>query len=191
MRAYQKVLWGIGFVALGAFSLAGFLSDVRLIPRMTIYRALTRMWYDPFITVATGVVFLFLLALSIYLPISRWLKGAGEVITASNPLGPIELPTEVVSKFIQRVGEEMPGIEGVKVRVKVQDEAVDCYVTLAAHAGAEGGIPRLIEDFQELMKKILMETVGVPEVRKVEVKMTKILVKEKEQSEKRPAHTEI
>jgi len=72
MRAYQKVLWGIGFVALGAFSLAGFLLDVGLIPRMTIYRALRRMWYELPITLTTGAVFLFLLALSIYLPISRW-----------------------------------------------------------------------------------------------------------------------
>ena len=174
MRAYQKVLWGIGFVALGAFSLAGFLLDVGLISRMTIYRALTRMWYELPITLTTGAVFLFLLALSIYLPISRWLQGAGGVITVSNPLGPVELSTETVSRFIQRVGEQMQGVEGVKVRVEVKNEAVQCYVTLAAHSEVEGGIPRLTKDFQEMVKKNLLEIVGVPEVKKVEVRVTKI-----------------
>jgi len=175
MRAYQKVLWGIGLVALGAFSLAGFLSDVGLIPRMTAYRALTRMWYELSITITAGAVFLFLLALSIYLPISTWLRGRGGVITVSNPLGPVELSTEAVSKFIQRLGEEMQGVEGVRVRVEAQAEGVECYVTLAAHSEGEGGIPKLTKDFQELVKKNLLEIVGVSDVKKVEVKITKIL----------------
>ena len=175
MRAYQKVLWVVGLVALGAFSLAGFLSDVGLIPRMTAYRALTRMWYELSITITAGAVFLFLLALSIYLPISTWLRGRGGVITVSNPLGPVELSTEAVSKFIQRLGEEMQGVEGVRVRVEAQAEGVECYVTLAAHSEVEGGIPRLTKDFQEFVKKNLLETVGVPDVKKVEVKITKIL----------------
>ena len=175
MKVHQKVLWAVGLVALGAFSLAGFLSDVGLIPRMTVYRALTRMWYELSITITAGAVFLFLLALSIYLPISRWLRGRGGVITVSNPLGPVELSTEAVSKFIQRLGEEMQGVEGARVRVEAEDEGVGCYVTLAAHSEVEGGIPKLTKDFQEFVKKNLLEIVGVPEVKKVEVKLTKIL----------------
>ena len=175
MRAYQKVLWVVGLVALGAFSLAGFLSDVGFIPRMIVYRALTRMWYELSITITAGAVFLFLLALSIYLPISTWLRGRGGVITVSNPLGLVELSTEAVSKFIQRLGEEMQEVEGVRVRVEAQDEGVECYVTLAAHSEVEGGIPKLTKDFQELVKKNLLETVGVSDVKKVEVKITKIL----------------
>jgi len=175
MRAYQKVLWVVGLVALGAFSLAGFLSDVGFIPRMIVYRALRRMWYELSITITAGAVFLFLLALSIYLPISTWLRGRGGVITVSNPLGLVELSTEAVSKFIQRLGEEMQGVEGVRVRVEAQDEGVECYVTLAAHSEVEGGIPRLTKDFQEFVKKNLLEIVGVPGVKKVEVKITKIL----------------
>ena len=175
MRVYQKVLWVVGLVALGAFSLAGFLSDVGFIPRMIVYRALRRMWYELSITITAGAVFLFLLALSIYLPISTWLRGRGGVITVSNPLGPVELSTEAVSKFIQRLGEEMQRVEGVRVRVEAQDEGVECYVTLAAHSEVEGGIPRLTKDFQEMVQKNLLETVGVPEVKKVEVKITKIL----------------
>ena len=175
MKVHQKVLWAVGLVALGAFSLAGFLSDVEFIPRMTVYRALTRMWYELSITITAGAVFLFLLALSIYLPISRWLRGRGEVITVSNPLGPVELSTEAVSKFIQRLGEEMQGVEGVRVRVEAEDEGVKCYVTLAAHSEVEGGIPKLTKDFQEFVKKNLLEIVGVSDVKKVEVKITKIL----------------
>lgn len=179
MKVHQKVLWAVGLVALGAFSLAGFLSDVGLIPRMTVYRALTRMWYELSITITAGAVFLFLLALSIYLPISTWLRGRGRgrggVITVSNPLGPVELSTEAVSKFIQRLGEEMQGVEGVRVRVEAQAEGVECYVTLAAHSEVEGGIPKLTKDFQEFVKKNLLEIVGVSDVKKVEVKITKIL----------------
>jgi len=175
MRVYQKVLWVVGLVALGAFSLAGFLSDVGFIPRMIVYRALRRMWYELSITITAGAAFLFLLALSIYLPISTWLRGRGGVITVSNPLGLVELSTEAVSKFIQRLGEEMQGVEGVRVRVEAQTEGVECYVTLAAHSEVEGGIPRLTKDFQEFVKKNLLEIVGVPGVKKVEVKITKIL----------------
>jgi len=175
VKVHQKALWTVGLVALGAFSLAGFLLDVGLIPRMTAYRALTRMWYELSVSLTEGAVFLFLLALSIYLPISTWLRGRGEVITVSNPLGPVELSTEAVSRFLQRLGEEMQGVEGVRVRVEAQAEGVECYVTLAAHSEVEGGIPRLTKDFQEMVKKNLLEIVGVPEVKKVEVRVTKIL----------------
>ena len=77
MRVYQKALWVVGLVALGAFSLGGFLADAGFIPRLTVYYALTRMWGELTITLVAGVVFLFLLALSIYLPLSTWFKGRG------------------------------------------------------------------------------------------------------------------
>ena len=63
MRVYQKVLWVVGLVALGAFSLAGFLADAGLISRFTVYLALTRMWGELVIRLTAGAIFLFLLAL--------------------------------------------------------------------------------------------------------------------------------
>ena len=43
IKAYQKLLWVVDLVALGAFSLAGFLADTGLIPRFTVCLALTKM----------------------------------------------------------------------------------------------------------------------------------------------------
>ncbi|RLE09226.1 alkaline shock response membrane anchor protein AmaP [Candidatus Aerophobetes bacterium] len=172
MRIYQKVLWGVGLVALGAFSLAGFLADTELISQFVVYLALRRMWDELIIRTATGVVFLFLLALSIYLPISTWLKGG--LITLSNPLGPLNISTKAISKFIQRIGKRTEEVKDVRIRIKHVKEGVESYVTLSAHGEVEGGIPHLINDFQEMVKKYLMEQVGVPDVKKVEVKVTKI-----------------
>lgn len=172
MRIYQKVLWGVGLVALGAFSLAGFLADTELISQFVVYLALRRMWDELIIRTATGVVFLFLLALSIYLPISTWLKGG--LITLSNPLGPLNISTKAISKFIQRIGKRTEEVKDVRIRIKPVKEGVESYVTLSAHGEVEGGIPHLINDFQEMVKKYLMEQVGVPDVKKVEVKVTKI-----------------
>jgi len=172
LRIYQKVLWGVGLVALGAFSLAGFLADTELISQFVVYLALRRMWDELIIRTATGVVFLFLLALSIYLPISTWLKGG--LITLSNPLGPLNISTKAISKFIQRIGKRTEEVKDVRIRIKPVKEGVESYVTLSAHGEVEGGIPHLINDFQEMVKKYLMEQVGVPDVKKVEVKVTKI-----------------
>jgi len=174
MRAYQKVLWVVGLVALGAFSLAGFLADAGFISRYTVYLALTRMWGELTIRLTAGAVFLFLLALSIYLPLSTWLRGAGGFITLSNPLGSVNISTKAISKFIQRAGEKMEEVRGAKVKIKPAKEGVESYVTLSAHGEAEGGIPRLANDFQEMVKKYLVEQVGIPNVKKVEVRVTKI-----------------
>jgi len=174
MRAYQKVLWVVGLVALGAFSLAGFLADAGFIPRTIVYFALTKMWLELTIRLTAGAVFLFLLVLSIYLPISTWLKGAGGWITLSNPLGPLSISTEAISKFIQRTGEKMEEVTGAKIKIKPAKEGVESYVTLSAHGEAEGGVPRLVNDFQEMVKKYLVEQVGIPDVKKVEVRVTKI-----------------
>jgi len=162
----------VGLVALGAFSLAGFLADTELISQFVVYLALRRMWDELIIRTATGVVFLFLLALSIYLPISTWLKGG--LITLSNPLGPLNISTKAISKFIQRIGKRTEEVKDVRIRIKPVKEGVESYVTLSAHGEVEGGIPHLINDFQEMVKKYLMEQVGVPDVKKVEVKVTKI-----------------
>jgi len=162
----------VGLVALGAFSLAGFLADTELISQFVVYLALRRMWDELIIRTATGVVFLFLLALSIYLPISTWLKGG--LITLSNPLGPLNISTKAISKFIQRIGKRTEEVKDVRIRIKHVKEGVESYVTLSAHGEVEGGIPHLINDFQEMVKKYLMEQVGVPDVKKVEVKVTKI-----------------
>jgi hypothetical protein len=174
MRAYQKTLWVVGLVALGAFSLAGFLADAEFIPRTTVYFALTKMWLELTIRLTAGAVFLFLLVLSIYLPLSTWLKGAGGWITLSNPLGPLSISTEAISKFIQRTGERMEEVRGAKIKVRSAKEGVESYVTLSAHGEAEGGVPRLVNDFQEMVKKYLVEQVGIPDVKKIEVRVTKI-----------------
>jgi len=175
MRTYQKILWVVGLVALGAFSLAGFLTDVGFIPRITAYRALTRMWYELTVALAAGAVFLFLFALSIYLPISTWFRGgAARVITFSNPLGPVNVSIEAISKFVQRVVEKMEEVREARIRIKPVEEGVELYVTLSAYGEAEGGMPRLVNDFQEMVKKCLVEQVGVPNVKKVQVRVTRI-----------------
>ena len=116
MKVHQKALWTVGLVALGAFSLAGFLLDVGLIPRMTAYRALTRMWYELSVSLTAGAVFLFLLALSIYLPISTWLRGRGGVITVSNPLGPVELKKlgGKITQFKKDIEAKKKGIQRLR-----------------------------------------------------------------------------
>ena len=174
MRVYQKALWVVGLVALGAFSLAGFLADAGFIPRLTVYYALTRMWGELTITLVAGVVFLFLLALSIYLPLSTWFRGRGGFITLSNPLGSLDISTKAISKFIQKTGKTMEEVKDAKIKIKPAKEGVESYVTLSAHGEAEGGIPRLVSDFQEMVKKYLVEQVGIPDVKKVEVRVTKI-----------------
>lgn len=174
MRAYQKVLWVVGLVALGALSLAGFLADAGFISRYTVYYALTSMWRELTIRLTAGVVFLFLLALSIYLPLSTWLRGAGGYIILSNPLGSLNICTKAISKFIQRQGEKMEEVRDARIKIKPAKEGVESYVTLSAHGEAEGGVPRLVNDFQEMVKKYLVEQVGIPSVEKVEVKVTKI-----------------
>ena len=45
---------------------------------------------------------------------------------------------------------------------------------ISNHGETEGGIPRLLNDFQEMVKKYLVEQVGIPSVEKVEIKVTKI-----------------
>jgi len=177
LRTYQKVLWVVSLVALGAFSMAGFLANVELIPGMTVYIALGDMWAESMVRIAAGAVFLFLFALSIYLPVSTWLPGPGRVISLSNPLGPVELSTDAVSSFVQKAGQEMEGVEDVKIQVRAAQEGVESYITLSAYGEAEGGIPRLVNDFQELVKRCLTEKVGVSDVKRVEVKVTKIFQK--------------
>jgi len=174
MRAYQKALWVVSLFALGAFSLAGFLADVGVISRFIVYLALTRMWGEVVIRVTAGAVFLFLLVLSVYLPLSTWLGKAGEWITVSNPLGSLHISTKAISKFIQRTGERMEEVREAKIKIKPTKEGAESYVTLSAHGEAEGGIPRLVNDFQEMVKKYLVEQMGIPSVEKVEVKVTKI-----------------
>jgi len=181
MKVHQKVLWVVGLVALGAFSLAGFFLYVGLIPRMTAYRALTAMWDEPAAGLTAGAVFLFLLALSIYLPISIWLRGAGKVVTISNPLGPVDISTEAISKSIQRAAEKVEKVEGVNIKVMPAGEGVKSSVTLAACSDIEGGIPRLVSSFQEMVKKYLIEQVGVASVEKIDVKVTKILQEQVEE----------
>jgi hypothetical protein len=141
MRAYQKGLWVVGLVALGAFSLAGFLADTEFISRYTVYVALARMWGELAIRLTAGAVFLFLLALSIYLPLSTWLGGQGGWITLASPLGSLNVSTKAISRFIQRAGERMEEVREAKIRIKPVREGAECYVTLSAHGEAEGGIP--------------------------------------------------
>lgn len=66
------------------------------------------------------------------------------------------------------------GMEGMKIKIKPAKEGVASHVALSAQGEAEGGIPRLVNDFQEMVKKYLVEQVRTPNAEKVEVKVTKI-----------------
>jgi len=177
MKAYQKALWVVAMAALGAFSLAGVLVNVGIISRMTAYLALGRMWLDVLVRVPATLVFLFLLYLAGYLPIATWLRKKARALTISNPQGRIEIPAETVSKFLRTVGERVPEVEDVKVEVKTTDEGVECKTTLTVYAHTEGGIPRITEDVQHVLKKYLTDTVGIPDVKSVQVRVARILEK--------------
>jgi len=68
----------------------------------------------------------------------------------------------------------MEEVREATIKIKPTKEGAESYVTLSAHGEAEGGIPRLVNDFQEMVKKYLVEQMGIPSVEKVEVKVTKI-----------------
>lgn len=180
MRTHQKVFWAVGLAGLGAFSLAGFLSNIGLISRSTVYLTLTKMWFELPVGIVTGAAFLFLFVLSIYLPASTWLRGTPKPVTISNPLGPVAISSDALSKFIQRVSAEIEDVRDVKVEVRPVEAAVECYVSLEANGNVKGGVPELLNDFQGRVKEHLLETVGVSEVKKVQVRVTKLFQKGEE-----------
>lgn len=173
MKIYQKVLWVIALVAFGALSLGGLLVSAGILPKILIFSALTAMELDILIRIGVSVVFIFLLGLSIYLPIVTWTEGKGTTIPLRNPLGEIEISQRAICEFIQRVGKEVQGVEDLKAKVKSTEEGVDVDLTLAAHA--QGEIPRLIDELQNVIKNYLNNTVGIENVREIRVKVGKIL----------------
>ena len=68
----------------------------------------------------------------------------------------------------------MEEVRDARIKIKPIEEVVESYVTLSAHGEVEGGVPRLVNDFQEMVKKYLVEQVGIPNVKKIEVRVTKI-----------------
>ena len=70
MRFYQKIILGIGLVALAAFSLGGALVAMGVFSRFVVVAALSALEQDPVIRLVSLVVFLFLLVMSIYFPFS-------------------------------------------------------------------------------------------------------------------------
>jgi len=185
MKIYQKVLWVIALVAFGALSLGGLLVSAGILPKILIFSALTAMELGILIRIGVSVVFIFLLGLSIYLPIVTWTEGKGTTIPLRNPLGEIEISQKAICEFIQRVGKEVQGVEDLKAKVKSTEEGVDVDkvksteegvdvdLTLAAHA--QGEIPRLIDELQNVIKNYLNNTVGIENVREIRVKVGKIL----------------
>jgi len=173
MKIYQKVLWVIALVAFGALSLGGLLVSAGILPKILIFSALTAMELGILIRIGVSVVFIFLLGLSIYLPIVTWTEGKGTTIPLRNPLGEIEISQRAICEFIQRVGKEVQGVEDLKAKVKSTEEGVDVDLTLAAHA--QGEIPRLIDELQNVIKNYLNNTVGIENVREIRVKVGKIL----------------
>lgn len=173
MKIYQKVLWVIGLVALGALSLGGLLVTSGILPRIVIFSALTAVEIDILVRIGVAVVFAFLLVLSIYLPVVTWTEGKGTVIPLRNPLGEIEISQRAICEFIQRVGGEVQGVEDLKAKVKSTEEGVDVDLNLSAHA--QGEIPRLIDELQNVIKSYLNNTVGIENVREIRVKIGKIL----------------
>jgi carbon monoxide dehydrogenase subunit G len=86
----------------------------------------------------------------------------------------VDISSKAASKFVQRAGERIEEVREVKIKIKPVKEGVESYVTLSAHGEAQGGIPQLVSDFQEMVKKYLVEQVGIPDVKKIEVRVTKI-----------------
>ena len=173
MKIYQKVLWVIALVAFGALSLGGLLVSTGILPKILIFSALTAMELGILIRIGVSVVFIFLLGLSIYLPVVTWTEGKGTTIPLRNPLGEIEISQKAICEFIQKVGKEVQGVEDLKAKVKSTEEGVDVDLTLAAHA--QGEIPRLIDELQNVIKNYLNNTVGIENVREIRVKVGKIL----------------
>jgi len=173
MKIYQKVLWVIALVAFGALSLGGLLVSTGILPKILIFSALTAMELGILIRIGVSVVFIFLLGLSIYLPVVTWTEGKGTTIPLRNPLGEIEISQRAICEFIQKVGKEVQGVEDLKAKVKSTEEGVDVDLTLAAHA--QGEIPRLIDELQNVIKNYLNNTVGIENVREIRVKVGKIL----------------
>lgn len=173
MKIYQKVLWVIGLVALGALSLGGFLITAEILPKIIVFSALTGLELNIFIRIGAAAVFLFLLILSIYLPTATWTEGKTTSISLRNPLGEVEVSQRAICEFIQRVGKEVQGVEDLKARVRSTEEGVDIDLNLSAHA--QGEIPRLIDELQTVVKNYLKNTVGIENVREIKVKIGKIL----------------
>lgn len=173
MRIYQKVLWVVGLIALAALSLGGFMVSTGILPKILIFSALTGIEIDLLIRAAAIVVFAFLFILSIYLPLSTWTEKKGTVIPLRNPLGEVEISQKAISDFIQRVGREVEGVGDLKAKVKSTDEGTDVELSLSAQA--QGEIPRLIDELQNVVKKYLNTTVGIENVREIRVRVGKII----------------
>ncbi len=174
MRIYQKILWAISLIALGALSLGGFLVSTEILPKILVFSALTAIDLNILIRVATSVVFAFFIVLSVYLPLVTWTTGRKETtIPLKNPLGEIEISQRAICEFIQRVGREVQGVEDLKAKVKSTEQGLDVFLNLSVHA--QGEIPRLIDELQTVVKNYLNNTVGIEDVREIKVKVGKIL----------------
>ncbi|HHF97953.1 MAG TPA: alkaline shock response membrane anchor protein AmaP [Candidatus Aerophobetes bacterium] len=173
MKIYQKVLWIIGLVSLAAFSIGGLTVSTGAMPKILIFSALTAVELNFIVKLITTVVFAFLLFLSIYLPIFTWTEKKGTIIPLRNPLGEIEISQRAISDFIQRVGREVEGVQDLKAKVRSTEEGVDVELSLSVQA--QGEIPRLIDELQNVIKKYLNTTVGIENVREIKVKVGKIV----------------
>ncbi len=169
----KKVLWGIVVVTLALFSLGGFLVSLEIIPRIVIMGALTGLEEQLLIKGIFVSFFGFLFVLSIALFLSARERAKDAIIPLKNPLGEVEISQKAICEFIQRVGKEVEGVEDIKARIKSNDEGMDVYRVLSAQA--QGEIPRLIDEWQTVVKNYLNNTVGIENIREIKVKVAKIL----------------
>jgi len=72
------------------------------------------------------------------------------------------------------MGERTEEVGEIKIRIKPAKEGGESYVTVPARGEAEGGVPRLVNDFQDMVKKYVLEQVGIVKVEKIEVRVTRI-----------------
>jgi uncharacterized alkaline shock family protein YloU len=174
MRLYQKIIVGVGFVALAAFSLGGALVAVGFFDRFYVVAALSALEQDPVARLVSLAIFLFLLGMSVYFPFS-FARQAEKKATVGlkNPLGEVEISQKAISEFVQRVGKEVEGVEDLEADIKPSDEGLDVYLTLSAEA--KGEIPRLIDELQTVVRNYLTSTIGIENVREIKVKVAKIL----------------
>ena len=173
MRFYQKIILGVGLVALAAFSLGGALVAAGVFSRFVVVGALSALEQDPVTRFVSLVVFLFLLGMSIYFPFSFRRKAQKATVPLKNPLGEVEISQKAISEFVQRIGKEVEGVEDLEAGIKSSDEGLDVYLTLSAQA--KGEIPRLIDELQTVVKNYLTSTIGIENVREIKVKVAKIL----------------
>lgn len=170
MKDYPREWILVGIFALSLFSLLGLLIVLGLVtPQMV--KAVLSSFKNPLVQwVMVGVLgFFFVLGVwLIYV-----LEEKERTLTLRNPLGEIEISLHALSDFLRRVGEEMEGVEKMRAKIFPREEGVEVFLTLWVQA--QEGIPRLLDELQNVVRDYLTKTVGVENVGQIRIKIRKIL----------------